>query len=157
MRLICFSVFCVYECCFYFYILTIIAQSRFLFYYQIKNHFVVQILINIFLPIKIKTNIFGISYCSYIFSYCYNDLMKLLLNFVVILLLYKRYYICLILFFNLFELFRTFNCTIHIGSLVNSFFGGKICNPYPSFTSSSSPSSSGMSSTSFSSSVNHPS
>ena len=115
----------------------------------------VKILINIFLPIRIKINIFEISYCSYSFSYCYNDLMKLLLNFVVILFLYKRYCICLISFFNLFELFPAFNCTIHIGSLVNSFFGGKICNPYTSSTSSSSPSSSGMSSTSFFSSVNH--
>ena len=46
-----FAVFCVPEYFFYTYILTIIVQSRFLFYSQLKIHcflLYIQILINIF-------------------------------------------------------------------------------------------------------------
>ena len=46
----------------------------------------------------------------------------------------------------LYELFSTFTCANNIGNLVNNFFGVKMFNPLPSFTSSpSSGSTSGMS------------
>ena len=57
----------------------------------------------------------------------------------------KRYSVCQISLFNLFELFPTFICANNIGSLVNSLFGVNIFNPVPSLTYSSSLSDSGMS------------
>ena len=63
-----------------------------------------------------------------------NDLIKLLKTFLVSLLSwYKRYSICLISFFNLFELFQAFVCANNIGSLVNGLFGVKTFNPVPAF------------------------
>ena len=110
-----------------------------------------QILINIFWQIKIKTKRFGISYHNniffhyYIFFYFYNDLIKLFWMFLVILLCwYKRYSICLISFFNLYELFSAFISTNSIASLVNDLFRVNIFYPFSSFTYSS-PSSGGIS------------
>ena len=66
-----FSVF--YEYCFHTYILTIMVESRFLFYFKRKIPYffyykcMFQILINIFWPIKIKTKSFG-SLIAIIFS-----------------------------------------------------------------------------------------
>ena len=103
-----------------------------------KIDFMLQILINIIWQIKIKRKLFGISYHNhiffhyYIFLFCHNDLIKLLQTFLVILLCrYKRYNICLISFFNLFELFLALICAKNIGSLVNSLFGVEIFNPVP--------------------------
>ena len=113
---------------------------RFIALYD-KFNFMVQILINIFRPIKIKIKNFGISYHNYIFFHYYNDLIKLfllffLLTFLVNLLCWcKRYIIFLISFFNLFELFPVFICDSNIGCLVNNFFEVKIFNYFPSFTS----------------------
>ena len=58
---------------------------------------------------------------------------------------YKRYSICLISFFNSYELFPVYICANNIRSLVNNMFGVKILNHVPSFTSSSLLSSGGMS------------
>ena len=64
-----------------------------------------------------------------------NALIKFLWSFSVILLCcYKRYSICLISLFRLYELFPAFICTNNTGILVNSLFQVKIFNP--SFTSS---------------------
>ena len=110
-----------------------------------------QILINILWPIKIKTKLFGVSYRNHIFFYYYNDLIKLLQTFLVILSCwYKRHSICLISFFDFYELFPVFICANNIGSLVNNLFGVKNFNPFPSFTSSSSHSSGYMSDSSLS-------
>ena len=95
-----------------------------------------QIIIKIFRPIKIKAKGFVISYHNHIFHY-YNELIKLLQPFLVIVLCrYERYSICLISFFNLYELFTAFICDNNIVSLVNCLFGVKIFIPFPSFTSS---------------------
>ena len=59
-------------------------------------------------------------------------------------MLIQIYSICLISFFNLWELFPASTCTYNMGSLVNSLFRVKSFNPFPSFTFSSS-SSGGMS------------
>ena len=67
-------------------------------------------------------------------------------NLLVILLRwYKRYDICRTSFFNFYKLFPAFIRANDIGSLVNSLFRVNIFNPFPSFTSSSWPYSSGMS------------
>ena len=121
MRLTCIAVFHVYEYCFHAYILKIIVQSR-LFYSQLnfipfynKSNFTLQLLINIFWKIKTKIKYFGISYHNhvffryYIFFHDYNDFIKLLEAFLVILLCwYKRYSICLTSPFNLYKLFPAF-------------------------------------------------
>ena len=57
--------------------------------------------------------------------------------FLILLCSYKKYSICLILFFNLHELFPAFICANNTGSLVNSLFGVKILIPFISFVSSS--------------------
>ena len=95
---------------------------------------------------KYKTKGFGISYHNdiffnyYIFFSDYNNFIKLLLTFVEILLCrYKRYSICLLSVFNLYELFPAFICDDNIESLVNDLFAVKTFNPVPSVTSSSSP------------------
>ena len=109
------------------------------------------ILVNIFRLFKIKIRAFGKSYHNHIFFHYYNDFIKLLQSFLVILLCWwKRYSIFLILFYNLFELFPGFIRHYNIGNLVNSLFGLTIFNPFPSFTCSSSPSSGGKSSKFFS-------
>ena len=41
------------------------------------------------------------------------------------------------MFFSLFELIPAFICASNTESLVNNLFGVNICNPFPSFTSSS--------------------
>ena len=83
-----------------------------------------QILINIFRSIKMKTKRFGITYHNHFSFHYYNDLIKFSLIFLVILLCwYKRYSICLISFFNLFELFPAFVCAINIRSLTNNLSG----------------------------------
>ena len=92
MWLIRFPVFHVDQYCFIAFNLTIIAQSRLLysqikincFYY--KFNFMLQILTNIFWPIKIKikTRDFRISYYNHVFFNYYNDLIKLLQTFLVI-------------------------------------------------------------------------
>ena len=46
--------------------------------------------------------------------------------------------ICLISSFSLYELFLAFIATNSTGNLINSFFGVKIINYFPFFTSSSS-------------------
>ena len=61
----------------------------------------------------------------------------------MILLWYERYSICLISFFNFYELFPDFICAKNIGSLVNSLLIVKIFNPFP--VTLSSPSDGGMS------------
>ena len=53
----------------------------------------------------------------------------------------KRYSICQISFFNLYELFPAFICADNIGSMANSLFGVSIFLYFLSLTSSSSPSS----------------
>ena len=91
----------------------------------------ILILINKFWSIQIKTKHFGISYYNHIFFHYSNDLIKLLHTFLVILLCwYKRYSICLISFFSLYEFFPGFICANNIGSLVNSLFGVNIFNPF---------------------------
>ena len=65
------------------------------------------------------------------FFHYYNDLMKLLWSFLVILMCwYKRHSICLVSFFSLSEFFPPFICANNIGSLDNSFFEVKIFNPF---------------------------
>ena len=89
-----------------------------------KLNFILKILFIIFRPIKIKQNVLGFLYYNY-----YNDMIKLLENFVLILLCWnKRYGICLILFFNLYELFPAFICSNNIGSLVNKLLRVKVFN-----------------------------
>ena len=66
------------------------------------------------------------------------------------MLIIYYYFICLILCFNLYELFPAFLCTNNIGSLVNNLFGVNIFNHFPSFTSSLSFSSEDMSNSSLS-------
>ena len=118
MCFIRFAVFRVHEYCLHTYFLTIIVQSRVLFFAQLKIQekfsLVLQIIINIFQQIKIKTKGFGISYHNYIF-------------FMIIILLcwYKKCSICLVWFFNLRESFQSFICASNIGSLVSSLFGVK--------------------------------
>ena len=100
-----------------------------------------QILDNIFRLIKIKTKSFGFSSYNHIFFHYYNDLIKLLSIFLGML----TQKIFLISFFNLAKLFLAFTCTNNIESLNNSLFGDKIFNPFPTFTSSSSSFSGGVS------------
>ena len=57
---------------------------------------------------------------------------------------YKRYTICLISFFSLYELFSAFIYANNTGGLVNSLFGVNIFIIFPSFTFSSSPSGGSM-------------
>ena len=103
-----------------------------------------QILINLFWLIKIKTKSFCVSYHNHIFFHDYSMTLSNCCNFLLILLCwYKRYSICLISFFNFYELFLAFICANNIVSLVNSLFIVKIFNPFP-FTLSS-PSTDGMS------------
>ena len=64
---------------------------------------------------------------------------------MILLCWFKRYGICLISFFNVYELFQAFIYANNIRSLVNSLFGVKIFKPFPSFNSSSSPSKDGIS------------
>ena len=73
---------------------------------------------------KVLGSLFAIIFsCHYIFVHYYTDLIKLLQTLLVILLYwYKIYGICLISFFNLYELFPAFVWTNTIGSLVNRFF-----------------------------------
>ena len=79
------------------------------FYYEL--HFTLQIIISIFWLIKIKTKDFWISDDNHIFFHYYNDWIILSYTFLVILVCwYKRYCICLISFFNLYELFAAFIC-----------------------------------------------
>ena len=127
------------------YVCSFLLSYRFIAFYD-KFNFILQILINIFWEIKIKTKGFRISYHNdiffnyYIFFSDYNNFIKLLLTFVEILLCrYKRYSICLISVFNLYELFPAFICDDNIESLVNDLFAVKTFNPVPSVTSSSSP------------------
>ena len=81
---------------------------------------------------KIKIKRFGFSYHKNIFFHFYNDLIDLLSPFSVILWCwYKRYSICLILVFTLYELFPAFICSNNIGSLVNRLFDIKTFNPAP--------------------------
>ena len=63
---------------------------------------------------------------------------------MILLCWYKRYSIWLISLLNLYELFPAFICANNTGSLVNSLFGVNILNPFPPFTSCSSPSSGGI-------------
>ena len=60
--------------------------------------------------------------------------------------------ICLLSFFNLHELFPGFICASDIRSLVYNLLGVQVFNPFPSFTSSSSPSGGGISGISMNSS-----
>ena len=95
-------------------------------------NFMLQILINLFWLIKIKTKSFWVSYQNLIF---FHDYLMTLSNcchfFVILLWWYKRYSICLISFFNFYELFPDFICANNIGSLVNSLLIVKIFNPFP--------------------------
>ena len=63
---------------------------------------------------------------------------------MILLCWYKRYSICIVSFFNLYELFPAFISANNIGSLVNNLFIVKTFNAYPTFSSSSSPSSGGI-------------
>ena len=84
---------------------------------------------------KLKRS-FGISYHNNIFFHGYNDLIRLLYTFLVIILCwYKRYNICFISVFSLYELFPVFICGNSIGSLVNNLFRIKTFNHFPSFNS----------------------
>ena len=66
-------------------------------------------------------------------SQYYNDMIELLSTFLVILLSsYKRYSICLISLFVFFELFSAFIFANNIESFLNSLFGFKIYNYFPS-------------------------
>ena len=145
MWFIRFTVFHLHEYRFHAYILTIIFQFRFLFYSQLSIHcfFMLQILINIFRPVKIETKSFWISYYNYIFFHFYNGILTMKYFLVILVCRYKKYSICLISFYNLFESFTTFICANNIESLVNNLFGVKRFNPFPSFTCSL-PSSDGM-------------
>ena len=79
----------------------------------------------------IQTLIFRIFYYNHILFHDYNDLIKLFQIFLVILLCcIKRYNICLISFFKLFELFPAFICANNIGNLVNNLPGVKIFNSF---------------------------
>ena len=113
-----------------------------------KSSFMLQVLINIVRTIKMKIKSFGTFYHN-IFFHDYNDLIKLLRTFLVILLYSnKRCNICLISFFNLYDLFLAFIYPNNIQSLVNNLFGVNISNPFYYFTSFSSPSNSGIGGTS---------
>ena len=97
-----------------------ILSYRFIAFYK-KFNFMLQILINIFRSIKLKTKGFGISYHNHIFFHYYNDLNKLMQTSLVILIYwYKRHSICLIWFFNFCELFPAFICTnnMEVGLIV---------------------------------------
>ena len=52
----------------------------------------------------------------------------------ILLCWYKRYSICMISLFSLFELFAAVIYVNNIGSLINSLFGVTIFNPFPSLT-----------------------
>ena len=52
---------------------------------------------------------------------------------VILLWWYKRYNICLILFFNLYEVLPAFTWANNNESLVNNLYGVKIFNPVPVF------------------------
>ena len=66
----------------------------------------------------------------------YNDLIKLLSSFFVILGCWQsKNTICLVSFFSFYELFPAFICANSAGSLVNSLFEVKIFTPFPSFPS----------------------
>ena len=106
-----------------------------------------QILINIFWPIKMKTKSFGIS--SMIIMPWLNCCK---LFYVILLCWYKWHSICLTSFFNLYKLFPAFICANNIGTLLSNLFGVNIFNIFPFFTSSSSHSSGGMSGISINSS-----
>ena len=70
------------------------------------------------------TNFGPCCYHNFVFSnvyfHYYNDLIKLLQSFLVILLCwYKRYSICLILFFSLYKSLPALMCDNNTGPLVN--------------------------------------
>ena len=127
-----FIVFRVHEYRFHAYIWKMLFLSRFLLYAQLKVimlydriNFMLQTIANIFRQIKIK--IFRLC-CYYEFvvsnvhPHYYNNLIRLLLSFLVILLCwYKKCTICLISFFSLYELFVAFCCannTVNIWLIV---------------------------------------
>ena len=140
MWLICFCFLCSWipfpclhfnnNCSISFFILFSAKDSLLL--YDTFN-FVLQILSKIFRPIKIKIKGFGISYYnnySSIIIITWLNCRKLFWWFCCV---DTKDSICLISFFNLFELFSAFTCTNNIGSLVNNLFGDNIFNPVPSF------------------------
>ena len=145
--------FCCFPCswilfpCLYF---TIIVKSRFFILFSAKDS--VLFMINSishfkfsstsFRKSKLKKKKLWVSYHDHIFFHYYtflhdyNDFIKLLKPFLVILLCwYKRYNIFLISFFNLYEFFWAFICANNVGSLVNNLFGVKILILFHFFTS----------------------
>ena len=85
-----------------------------------KFNFMLQILIKIFRPIKIKIKRFEFSFTNIFPPFIIMTWFKLIL-----LCWYKKYSVCVIWFFNLHKLFPAFICADNIESLVNSLFGVK--------------------------------
>ena len=98
MWFIRFSVLCVHEYCHHVYSLTITNQSLFSFYshlniffFYYKFNFMLQILINIFWPIKIKIKSFRFCYENHVFLHYWLDwTFALDWTFLVILLGHTR-------------------------------------------------------------------
>ena len=166
MWFIHFSVFRVHEYCFHTYISTIVVQSRFWFYSQLIIHwFLLSIQFctsnshrHLLANKKLTQKVLGSLITSIFFS---------IINFFSIIImtrlncckLFQWFYyadtkdsICLVSFFNLYELLSAFIYSNNTGSLNNILFGVEVCNPFLSF-SSSSPSSGGMSGHSIDSSL----
>ena len=102
----------VHEYRFHAYSWTIIVQSPFYFilsqlfiaFYD-KFSLMIQVLIKFFRLIKIKIKYFVVSYYNRIFLHYYNDLIKLLQTFLVVLICwYKKHIICMNCFHVLWEL-----------------------------------------------------
>ena len=131
-----FAVFGVDEHHFHSYILTMIVQSRFLYYFQSKIHWykfnlIVQIFINIFcqsnLKIKALRSIITIIFSSNIvfFSIFIMTRLNSCKPFWWFYYADTKDSICLISVFNLYEFFSAIICASNIGCLVNSLFGVK--------------------------------
>ena len=101
-----------------------------------RSNFMFQIIVNTFSQNKM-TN-FGFYYYKHAVI-MYTTITMAWLNCCKVSLWfyyadrYKRYSICLILFFSLIELFSALICAYNIGSMVNNLFGVNIFNPFPVF------------------------